>query len=86
MSDNVSDNQEMSDNMSDNGQMSDKNVREVLLAHLRNNGEITAAEAARVIGRSIPTARRVLSGFVAEGLALASGANRNRKYRAAERR
>jgi len=93
MSDKMSDNQEMSDKMSDkvsdkvsdNQEMSDKNVRDALLAYLRNNGEITAAEAAKVISRSIPTARRLLSGLVAEGLVVATGANRNRKYRAAER-
>ena len=84
MSDKVSDNQKMSDKVSDNQKMSDKKVRDALLTHLRNNGEITAAEAAKIISRSIPTARRVLSGLVAEGQVVASGANRNRKYRAAE--
>jgi predicted ArsR family transcriptional regulator len=62
--------------------MSDKKSRDALLGYLRGNGEITAAEAAKILGRSVPTARRVLSGFVADGTVVASGANRNRKYRA----
>ncbi|MDR1580018.1 MAG: winged helix-turn-helix transcriptional regulator [Synergistaceae bacterium] len=62
--------------------MSDKNSRDVLRIYLKNNGEVTAAEAAKILGRSAPTARRALSELVAEGIVVASGANRNRKYRA----
>jgi ATP-dependent DNA helicase RecG len=86
VSDKMSDNPDMSDNvsdkLSDNSEMSDKKSRDALLGYLRGNGEITAAEAAKILGRSVPTARRVLSGFVADGTVVASGANRNRKYRA----
>lgn len=72
----------MSDKMSDNARMSDKNARDALLVYLRGNGEVTAAQAAKILGRSVPTARRVLSGLVAEGVVIASGANRNRRYMA----
>ncbi|MDR1571474.1 MAG: putative DNA binding domain-containing protein [Clostridiales Family XIII bacterium] len=82
MSDNVSDKPKMSDKMSDKPKMSDKTTRDKLLAYLRGNGEVTAAEAAKVLGRSTQTARRLLSKLVAEGAVTASGANRNRKYRA----
>jgi ATP-dependent DNA helicase RecG len=78
LSDNVSDNAEMSDKTSD--KINDKNTSDTLLAYLRGNGEVTAAEAAKILGRSAQTARRVLSGLVAEGVVVASGANRNRKY------
>jgi predicted ArsR family transcriptional regulator len=64
--------------------MSDKHTREALLAYLRGNGEITAAEAAKVLNRSIQTARRVPSRLVGKGAVVSSGANRNRKYRAAK--
>ncbi|MDR2007036.1 MAG: DeoR family transcriptional regulator [Acidaminococcales bacterium] len=78
----VSDNTKVSDKMSDNGFLGGKNPRNALLTYLRDNGEVTAAEAAKILDRSVQTARRVLSGLVAEGAVIASGANRNRKYRA----
>jgi ATP-dependent DNA helicase RecG len=89
MSDKMSDNGEVSDKMSDktsdNGEVSDKtsdnNTREALLNYLRGNGEVSAAEAAKILNRSMPTARRILSGLVAEGAVVVSGANRNRKYK-----
>jgi ATP-dependent DNA helicase RecG len=85
-SDKMSDNAILSDKMSDNAilsdKMSDKNSRNALLTYLRGNGEVTAADAAKVLNRSVQTARRVLSGLVADGVVIASGANRNRKYRA----
>jgi ATP-dependent DNA helicase RecG len=81
VSDNLSDNMQMSDNLSDNARVSDKSSRDVLLIYLRENGEVTAAEAAKILSRSAPTARRVLSGLVAEGAVVALGANRNRKYK-----
>ena len=88
MSDKMSDNGEMSDKMSDkmsdNDEMSDKQYRDALLAHLAGNGEISAAEAAVIIGRSSKTARRVLLKLVEEGAVMVSGANRNRKYKARE--
>jgi ATP-dependent DNA helicase RecG len=85
MSDKMADNGEMADKVSDNGKMSDKvsdkNSREALLLYLRGNGEVTAAEAAKILNRSVQTARRVLSGLVSEGAVVASGANRNRTYK-----
>ena len=78
----VSSNSFTSDKMSDNKNMSDNNTRNALLAYLQGNGEVTTAEAAKILDRSVQTARRVLSGLVAEGMAVASGANRNRKYKA----
>jgi len=94
MSDNVSYNYAISDKTSDNVSetravsetrtMIDKAngsaVRDKLLEYLRHNGDITAAEAAKAIGRSMPTARRLLVELVSEGLATTSGANRNRRY------
>ncbi|MDR3295318.1 MAG: hypothetical protein LBT26_05775 [Clostridiales Family XIII bacterium] len=78
----MSDKGEMSDKMSDNGEMSDKVYREKILSCLAGNGEIGAAEAAKIIGRNPKTARRVLLQLVDEGIAVAVGANRNRKYKA----
>jgi ATP-dependent DNA helicase RecG len=75
ISDKVSDKEQMSD------KMSDKNSYNVLRAYLRGNGEVTAAEAAKILNRSAQTARRVLSRLVIEGVVTASGANRNRKYK-----
>jgi predicted ArsR family transcriptional regulator len=77
-SDKMSDKQIMSDNESD------KTTRDKLLTYLRGNGEVTAAEAAAVIDRATSTARRLLTELVGEGLVVASGANRNRKYRVAK--
>ncbi|MDR2670472.1 MAG: transcriptional regulator [Oscillospiraceae bacterium] len=82
MSDHVQMSDHVSDKMSDKTKMSDKNARGALIAYLRGNGEVTAAEAAKILNRSVSTARRVLSGLAAEGVVAASGANRNRTYRA----
>ena len=80
----VSDNSKMgdktSDKMSDNHSVSDKKYHSVLLEYLTKNGEISATEAAEIIGRSAKTARRVLLELVDEGVVAATGANRNRKY------
>ena len=89
MSDKISDNgylsDKMSDKVNDNGYLSDKtsdkNPRDILLIYLKGNNELTAAEAANIINRSVQTARRILSRLVADGLVAASGANRNRKYK-----
>jgi ATP-dependent DNA helicase RecG len=78
----MSDNGNLSDKMSDNGNLSDKNPEDVLIAYIKGNGEITATEAAKIIGRSPATARRLLSQLVDEGAVVASGGNRNRKYKA----
>ena len=66
--------------VSNNDKMSDKKYRAELLAHLAENGEISATEAATIIGRSTKTARRVLLQLIDEGVVMATGANRNRKY------
>ena len=72
MSDKMSDNGEMSDKMSDKvfaampdtmpekRSMPEKHYRDTLLAHMVQSGEISAAEAAEIIGRSVKTAQRVL--------------------------
>ena len=72
----------VSDNMSDKPKMSDKTTRDMLLEYLQGNGEVTAAEAAKIIGRSPQTARRLLSVLIDDGAVVSIGANRNRKYRA----
>jgi ATP-dependent DNA helicase RecG len=78
----ASDNGQTSDKTSDN--VSDNATRTRLLAYLRGNGDITAAEAAKTLDRSVQTARRLLSALVADGAVVATGANRNRTYRAAK--
>jgi Fic family protein len=80
----MSDNRNLSDKMSDNGKVSDKKPGDVLIAYLKGNGEITATKAAKIIERSPATARRLLSQLVDEGIVVASGGNRNRKYAAAK--
>jgi len=77
----MSDNGNMDDKMSDKYSVSDKKHRPVLLAYLAEKDEISATEAAEIIGRSAKTARRVLLELVDEGVVAAIGANRNRKYR-----
>ncbi|MFP3156017.1 winged helix-turn-helix transcriptional regulator [Lachnospiraceae bacterium ZAX-1] len=67
--------------MSNNANLSDKKPGDVLIAYLKGNGEITATEAAKIIGRSPATARRLLSRLVDDGVVVASGGNRNRKYK-----
>ncbi|MDR1916489.1 MAG: hypothetical protein LBQ58_07945 [Synergistaceae bacterium] len=76
------DNGQMSDKMSNNGGMSDKNYRETILAYIRENGEVSAIKAAELIGRNSKTARRELLQLINEGVIVAVGANRNRKYKA----
>jgi ATP-dependent DNA helicase RecG len=82
MSDNGSLSDNVSDKMSDNGKVSDKKPADVLTAYLKSNGEITATDAAKIIGRSPATARRLLTQLVDEGVVVANGGNRNRKYKA----
>jgi ATP-dependent DNA helicase RecG len=84
MSDNGNLSDNVSDKMSDKQKMSDKKPCDVLIAYLESNGEITATEAAKIIGRSSATARRLLTQFVYDGVVVASGGNRNRKYRSAK--
>jgi predicted HTH transcriptional regulator len=86
--DKTSDNGSLSDNVSDNGSLSDKTsdnaYRKVILAYIAGHGEISAVATAKIIERSAETARRVLAQLVREGVLAATGANRNRKYRAAK--
>jgi ATP-dependent DNA helicase RecG len=72
----------VSDKMSDKVSDHDMSSRNILLAYLQANGEVTASEAAKIIDRTARTARRVLQQLVDSGQVVASGANRNRKYRA----
>jgi predicted HTH transcriptional regulator len=78
----ASNNADASDKMSDKPEASDKSTRGRLLEYLCGNGEVTAAEAAVIVDRATSTARRLLTELVVEGLAVTTGANRNRKYRA----
>ena len=84
MSNNVSDNQFMSDKMSDKQFAGNNDRQRKILAYLAEHSEISAAEAAKLIGRSPATARRVLAQLVSGGAIGTIGANRNRKYRAAK--
>jgi ATP-dependent DNA helicase RecG len=70
----MSDNGNLSDNLSDNAR-----YRNAIIAHLAENGEISAMTAIKIIGRSPATARRLLAQLVDEGV-VRSGGNRNRKY------
>jgi predicted HTH transcriptional regulator len=85
MSDKIQESDKMSDKMSDKLQksdkMSDKEYRTALLTHLAINEKTSATEAAAIIGRTAKTARRVLLQLVEDGILLAYGANRNRKYK-----
>ena len=67
--------------LSDNEEMSDKKYRDIILAYLDKNGEINAAEAAKLIGKNPKTAKRVLLQLISEGIVTATGANRNRNYK-----
>jgi ATP-dependent DNA helicase RecG len=94
MSDNLSDNSVVSDKMSDNEEISepqpglknegsplDKAYHDILLAHLAENGEISATEAAILIGKNPKTSRRVLLQLVDDGILTVTGANKNRMYK-----
>ena len=94
MSDNLSDNSIVSDKMSDNEEMSepqpglknegsplDKAYHDIILAHLAENGEVSATEAAILIGKNPKTSRRVLLQLVDDGILTVTGANKNRMYK-----
>ena len=81
LSDNGKMDDKLSDKMSDNYSVSDKKYRPILLEYLNKNSEMSAAEAAEIIGRSAKTARRVLLKLVDDGVVAATGANRNRRYK-----
>jgi len=78
----VSDKLLVSDNVSD--KMSDNAHGQMIFAYIETHGEISATAAAKLIDRSPGTARRVLSRLVDEGIIVAVGANRNRKYKLAK--
>jgi predicted HTH transcriptional regulator len=67
-----------------NDKMNDNVEFETILRHLAENGEISAQEAVKAIKRSHSTARRVLLRLVDKGIVVSTGANRNRKYKAAK--
>jgi ATP-dependent DNA helicase RecG len=67
------------DSLSD--KMSNNTYRSALLTYLEKYSEINSAIAAGLIGRDQKTARRVLLQLIKEGIIIAIGANRNRKYR-----
>ncbi len=79
----MSDNGKTSDKMSDNGNMSDKPQKDILIAYLKNHGDINAQTAAQILDRAPATARRILSEMVSAELISAEGGNRNRTYRLA---
>jgi ATP-dependent DNA helicase RecG len=71
----------LTDKMSDKMSDKDKSSREALLAYLIANEEVTANEAADIVGKTARTARRLLQQLIENGDITASGGNRNRKYR-----
>ena len=81
----MSDNKVVSDKMSDNevvsDKMSDKTYREVIIDYLAENDEISATEAAMLIGKNQKTSRRVLLQLVNDDILIATGANKNRMYK-----
>ncbi|MDR1308554.1 MAG: putative DNA binding domain-containing protein [Deltaproteobacteria bacterium] len=83
MSDKTSDNSGMPDNvkMSDKFTVAHKKHRAALLAHLADNDEVSASEAATIIAHSTKTARRTLLRLVDEGIVETAGGNRNRTYK-----
>ncbi|WP_234405110.1 Fic family protein [Neisseria mucosa] len=72
---------ETSDNLSD--KMSDKatEVYQTILKYLTNHHTITAQKAAELTGKSAPTIRRYLAGFVEADLLVGEGSNKSRIYR-----
>jgi ATP-dependent DNA helicase RecG len=84
VSDNLSNNNAMSSKLSNNdrkpGEISGKTYHDVILAYIAENSEISKSRAAELIGCHPKTAQRLLSQLVKDGVLLATGANRNRKY------
>gem|GEM_PF-3392505 len=80
LSDNVVSDNGLSDNGLSDNVVSDNIHSQAILAYLTDHGEISTAEAAKLIGRNPKTARRALLQLVEEGILVATGANRNRKY------
>jgi predicted HTH transcriptional regulator len=79
LNDKMNDKADLNDNVND--KISYNEERKQILAYLTENDEISTAMAAKVIGRSHSTARRVLLQLVDNGIVVATGANKNRKYR-----
>jgi len=71
----------MNDNSILNDKMNDNDGRKLILKHLDDNNEISVTVAAMIIGRSHSTARRMLLSLVEEGIVVATGRNRNRRYK-----
>jgi len=62
-------------------EVSDSDHLDAIFIHLASEGEITTAEAMKLLGCSPATARRVLVRLADDGLVTAIGGNRNRKYK-----
>ena len=81
----LNDNGILNDNLNGNGGLNDNlngnDGREAILLHLKENKEISVSIAAKIIERSHSTARRVLLKLSDEGIVVATGGNRNRKYK-----
>jgi ATP-dependent DNA helicase RecG len=75
----VNDNQRLNDKVND--KLNDNNEVQLILAFIKQKGEISTSQAAQIIDRSHSTARRVLLGLVDEGILIPSGANKNKVYR-----
>ena len=52
----------------------------LLEKYLKDHGSINSAVASKIIGKSLPTARKYLSNFVSLGMMEACGGNKNRTY------
>jgi ATP-dependent DNA helicase RecG len=70
--------------MSDNGNMSDNSHKKILTIYLETNSDINTETAAQILNRAPETARRILGEMASEGLIIAEGGNRNRRYRLAQ--
>ena len=74
----VNDNRHLNDNLND--KLNDNNEAQLILAFIKQKGEISTSQAAQIIDRSHSTARRVLLGLVDDDILAPSGANKNKVY------
>ncbi|MDR2572042.1 MAG: putative DNA binding domain-containing protein [Oscillospiraceae bacterium] len=75
----VNDNQRLNDKVND--KLNDNNEVQLILAFIKQKGEISTSQTAQIIDRSHSTARRVLLGLADGGILEPSGANKNKVYR-----
>ena len=61
--------------------MNDTDDDKQILTYISKNETISAAQAAKLIGRSHSTARRILLRLVNENILESAGANKNKIYR-----